>query len=124
MYHYDAWFTDPKAEPREATWTTICSYYRDLNKKVTVSQVDREEIPVILLPSYCATNASDVVSLNKGVKNLRRQSSKVDKDQEPLIFLTCYFFQTRKGILLFSCSSMYFFKLGWINKTKYKELFI
>lgn len=125
MYNYESWFAESNAEPREATWTVICNFYRDLNKKVTVSQVDREEVPVILLPNE---SSSDVVSLNKvRPKSLSRQSSKVDST-DPLIFLTCYFFQTRKGIFMFFlvvssflvCTFSYktHFAKGWIYKTK------
>lgn len=93
MYDYEAWF---KAEPRDTTWTVICNFYRDLLKKVTVSQVDREEYAVCLLPSSSAQCSSNAVSsIKPGVsRSLSRQAS---SQPEPLIFLTSYYFQTRKG---------------------------
>lgn len=90
MYDYEAWF---KGEPRETSWTFICNFYRDLLKKVTVSQVDREENPVCLLPSSKFPNSSNAV---KGVsRGLNRQASR--PAEEPSVYLTQYYFQTRKG---------------------------
>lgn len=66
-----------------ATFNEFSSLYVDSYvKSLTVSEFDREEVPVV----YCY------------VPKLRQNRDGLGLDFTPITFLTCYYFQTHKGL--------------------------
>jgi hypothetical protein len=64
----------------EASWNEFSTIYRALLKKVSVSEIDREERPV------CYTCVPSDTCVEKTVL-----------DFPPITFLSCFFFQSAKG---------------------------
>jgi hypothetical protein len=70
---------ETKGHP-EASWNEFSGLYRAFLKKVTTSEVDREERPV------CYTCVPSDTSVEKTIL-----------DFAPITFLSCFFIQTAKG---------------------------
>jgi hypothetical protein len=71
---------DETERQKEASWSEFTGLYRAFLKKVTVSEIDREERPV------CYTCVPSNASVEKSIL-----------DFVPITFLSCFFVQTGKG---------------------------
>ena len=82
------WDSTDSDEP-EATWEEYSGFYRYFLKFVTVSEFNKEERPIC----YGGTVPSEVA---KQFEEATAEEAKLDF--VPLTFLTCYIFNTYKGM--------------------------